>query len=103
MSNPFMRAIQNILTVSLLIMAGCTFNIHNQSPDQSNRLPSSGEPIAAKVGLRRVPERGQSPCGDTFQKFVEYLRQEHVFAELLYELRPTDAPDFVFDVQFNCE
>jgi hypothetical protein len=50
-----------------------------------------------------VPEKGQSTCGDTFQKFVEYLRQKHVFTELLYELRPTDAPDFVFDVQFNCE
>jgi hypothetical protein len=103
MDNPLMRAIHKILMVSLLIMAGCTFNIHNQSQDQSKTLTASGEPIPAKVGLRRVAEQGQSPCGDTFQKFVEYLRKEHVFTELLYELRPTDTPDFVFDVQFNCE
>jgi hypothetical protein len=98
-----MRAIQNIWIVSLLIVTGCTFSIHNQSPDQSKTLIEPGEPIPAKVGLRRVPEQGQSPCGDTFQKFVDYLRHERVFAELLYELRPTDAPDFVLAVQFNCE
>ena len=103
MSHPLMRAIQKVLMVSLLTMAGCVFNIHNQSPDQPSALISSGAPIPAKVGLRHVPEQGQSPCGDTFQKFVEYLRQEQVFTELWYGLRPTDAPDFVFEVQFNCE
>lgn len=103
MSNSLTRATQKLLMVSLLTMAGCTFYIHNESPDQPNKLVSSGEPIPATVGLRHVPEKGQSPCGDTFQKFVEYLRQKHVFTELLYELRPTDAPDFAFNVQFNCE
>ena len=103
MSNRLLRDVQKFLMASLLTTVGCTFYVHNQSLDQPNKLTLSSEPIPAKIGLRRVPEQEQSPCGDTFQKFVEFLRKEHVFTEVFYELRPTDNPDFVFDAQFNCE
>jgi len=52
--------------------------------------------------VRHVPEEPAKPCGDTFEKFARDLRDRRIFAELLYELRPDDAPDFILDVDFAC-
>jgi len=91
-----------VVLLGLACTTGCAFYLQNQSPRQSSTLLTRHETIPVTVGIQYVPEQGTAPCGDTFQKFIAYLRQEKVFANVLYELRPTDNPDLVLETQFNC-
>lgn len=85
-----------------LLLAGCAFHAHNQSPIRPETLQLEGEPIQASVGVQFVPEAEGAICGETFQRFVGQLRDRRVFASVVSPMQAEDVPGVVLKAQFNC-
>jgi hypothetical protein len=91
-----------LLVVSLYWLSGCAFIIKNESPVQPQALTAPADPIPVIVAVQPAQAEIASACGDMVGEFVEFLRAERIFREILAE-SSSDRSEVTLTVQFACQ